>query len=139
MSVRVRFKFVLSISSDSNESKDLGMLTSEVVSDALNEGGAWKTVIEKETSDQLLNMPNIEEISFLAIRTTSIDPTLSPVDIIIKKDSTGGEEITISPLGPTSTNPKEGWMIITTSGVTAIYASNESTTTDMNITVFACG
>ena len=113
MAVRTRFKLVLSVSSSANEEKDLGYIQSEQFSDVFGEGGSWKTVVPVSTTDQQLNMPNIADVKLIAIRTTSVDPTLSPVTITIKKNSNTGEAIDIVPVGPTATTPKEGWLLLT--------------------------
>ena len=139
MAVRTRFKLVLSVSSSANEEKDLGYIQSEQFSDVFGEGGSWKTVVPVSTTDQQLNMPNIADVKLIAIRTTSVDPTLAPVTITIKKNSNTGEAIDIVPVGPTATTPKEGWLLLTTTGITAVYATNGSATTAMNVTVFCAG
>ena len=139
MSIRTRVKFEVSISSDSNEAKDLGYLKGETFTDFMGEGGAWKTVLPKSTTNMLVTMPNIAEVKILLIKVNSVDPTLTVPEITIRRNSNGAEEIKITPYGATSTSPKESWLFLTTSGLTSIYSTNPSSTTDVNLTIFMAG
>lgn len=135
MTVRVRYAITLGVSSTTAEEKDLGNGKFEVVDDQQGEGGAWKTTLPKNTSDFQLKLDNIDDACFLFLRTTSKDPTLDPVTITMKRNVIGGEAVPITPLGLA----KEGHLLMSTSGLTALYLTNPSTTTDMEVTVFVAG
>lgn len=137
MAVRLRFKISIGISSSDNEELDLSNFKTEVFSDTYGEGGCWKTLVPASSTDLQLTLPNFDEINFIAIRTTSLDPTLLPEEITIKFNGTGNDAIPIAPIGPTEDSPKEGWLLLSTSGLDSLYATNSSTTA-MNVTVFAC-
>lgn len=121
MAVRVRYSVKVQISSDpATEEKDLGNLSYEVCCDELGEGGVRKFVLAAGASDVALNLGNISSASFIALRTTAHDPTVDPVAITIKKNAIGGEAITVQPLPETA----EGHLLLASTGITALYASN---------------
>ena len=134
MAVRLRFSVATSISSTTAEEKDLGQSSFEVVSDAQGEGGNWKLTLPAGSADVQLQLGNISSLAFLAIRTNAKNPLDDPAAITLKKDSASGEPITIAPLPDT----KEGHLLLTTTGITALYLSN-SGTVDMEVTVAASG
>jgi hypothetical protein len=134
MTVRVRYRFVPQISSDALEARDLGNAFYEVVSDLMTEGGSWKAIVPAGSVNVEIPFPGITSASFLVVRTTSVDPTLPPTTITLRKNSTAGENIDITPFGN-----KEGLLVLTTSGITAVYASNASSSTDMQLTFFVAG
>ena len=135
MAARLRYILTIGISSSTAEDNDLGKGKADQVTDGYNEGGSWTTLVAKLTTDVQLQMPNIASVAFLAIRTVSRDTTLSPVQISIKRNSTLGEAIPITPL----TGTKEGIFMISTSGLTSLFATNASATTDMDVRVYALG
>lgn len=139
MALRTRFKIGVFISSTSNEEKDIADRTDELYSDVFEEGNTIAFVLAPSASDILITPPTLAEINFIAIKTVPNDPTLQPVAITIKLNSALGEEITITPVGPTPTTAKSGWLLLTTEGVTAIYASNPSADTAMKCTLFLAG
>lgn len=134
MSVRVRYAVAASVSSTSAEEKDLGNVKFEVVTDAETKGGSWKTVLLASAADVQLHLDTITTVQLLVIRTNAVDPNESPVGITIKRNSTGGETILIKPVG----DAKEGIMILSTDGLTSLYASNPGSV-DMNLTITAVG
>jgi hypothetical protein len=134
MAIRLRYKIELAVSSSSAEERDLGNASYEVVFDSQNEGGSWKTVLAAGSSDVELQLPNIADARFLAIRTAAQDSTLDPVEITIKINGTGNEERKITPTPGTN----EGFYLSTTDGVTSVHASNAGST-DMELIVFAAG
>lgn len=135
MSIRLRYKVGVTISSTEAEEKDLGNSLAEVVNSELNEGGTWKTVIGAAATDVPVQLGNVASVAFISIRTLSKDPTLPPEDIALKFNSTGATPLTISPIGATA---KEGNLVLTTSGLTSLYASNASSTV-MEILVSVAG
>lgn len=134
MTVRTRYKITAAISSTTAEERDLGNVTWEIANDIQNEGGAWKSVLAAGSSDILLNMGNVATARFVLIRINAKDPTQTPNEVVIKLNSTGGEEITIKPLEGAA----EGHFLIATDAVTALYASNPGATV-MEVTVVASG
>lgn len=134
MPIRLRQSNTIAISSGLKETKDLGNITWEVVTDGLNEGGVWKTVVLAGAVNTPLNIDNISTISFLAIKTTSRDPTRLPVALDFRRNAVDAEIFTIEPLPAT----KEGHFMITTNSMTALYVTN-SGAVDMEVIVVACG
>lgn len=133
---RIRYKLQISLSSTSAEEKDLGNGAFEVIEDGIGEVGAWKTTLAGLSSDVQIPLNNIATGRLLIIRTTSKDPTLDCPSITIKRNSSGGEALPIVPLA--TTKPKEGLFLMTTTGLTALYASNPASNT-VEITIFAAG
>lgn len=134
MAVRLRFSVTTAISSTTAEEKDLGYSQFEVVSDAQGEGGNWKTTLVAGATDVAIQLGNVSSVAFLAIRTNVKNPLDTPTAITVKKNSATGEPITVEPLPDT----KEGHMLLTTSGITALYLSNPGTV-DMEVTIAAAG
>lgn len=134
MTVRVRYAVAVSISSTSAEEKDLGNVKLETVTDVETKGGTWKTVLLAGATNVQLYLDNITTAQLLVIRTLSVDPNVAPVGINIKRNSTSGEAILIQPLG----DIKEGIFVITTDGLTSLYASN-SGAVDMNLVLSVAG
>lgn len=134
MAVRVRYALQASVSSTSAEEKDLGNVKFEVVTDVEKKGGSRKTELLASAADVPLQLDNITTVQLLIIRTTSLDPNQLPVGITIKRNSTSGETILIKPVG----DSKEGLLVITTDGLTSLFASNPGAV-DMNLTITTVG
>ena len=134
MTVRVRYKITVTVSSSSAEEKDLANPSWEVVCDSLGEGGSWKTVLPAGATDTRLYLGNVASAKLVLVRTNSKDPTQVLEDIVLKKNSTSGEEFIVTPL----TDAKEGHFLLSTSGITALYASNAGGA-DVEVTVCAAG
>ena len=120
MTVRVRYRIEAPISSSEDERKDLANPTWEVVTDELDEGGIRKFKLAASATDVQLAMGNVQEGKFIAIRTQAADENQDPVQVDIKKNGVGGEAWPIVPIGST----KEGHFLVSTTGVTALYATN---------------
>jgi hypothetical protein len=135
MTVRVVYTIAVAISSTSAGEKDLGNPSFKVTCDTQGEGGAQKTTLAAGATDVALSLGNISSAKFLLIKTNSKDPTLALPVISIKKDSTGGEALPVAPLS----GAKEAHMLLTTSGITALYATNPSSTVAVEVTVLAAG
>ena len=134
MSVRIRYKIEAAVSSSSSEEKDLGNLSFEVLSDAAGEGGVRKTLLAVGAADVSVGLNEIATATFILIRTNPHDQNDTPATIQIKKNGVGGEVTEVVPLN----GSKNGHMLLSTSGITALYASNPGTV-DMEITVMAVG
>lgn len=134
MSVRIRYRVEVVISSSSAEEKDLGNLKYEVVNDEQNEGGTWKTTLAAAAVNTQLQLGNVASAKFVMIRTASKDPTLSPVPVFVRLNSPSGEQIEVTPVGAA----KEGIQVLTSGGITALYASNPGSVA-MDVIVAAAG
>lgn len=133
MSVRGRVSITIAVSSSSAEEKDLGNGAYQVVTDTPNDGGSWKVKVPASTTNMQIPFAGIAEVAFVAFRTTSYDPTVPPIDLGFRKNSTSGELQTVSPI-----NNQEGWYLISTDTIEAMYVTN-SGATDMQVTIFAWG
>jgi hypothetical protein len=134
MPVRVRYKIQASVSSNSNEDRDLGNVAFEVLTDGLEDGGTWKTKLPAATTDTQVPLDSIASASVLIVRTNSKDPNDQPVAITLKLNSAASTAITIDPMP----NSLEGHMLLSTSGITAIYLANPGAV-DMEVTITAAG
>jgi hypothetical protein len=134
MSVRVRYQVTLSISSTSAEERDLGNVKWEIVTDKQGEGGSWKTLLEAGVTDVQIPMDSIADVRLIAIRTNAKDPNQLPNEIRIRRNLIGAEELPVVPLS----DAKEGHFLLSTEGLTALFASNPGSV-DMEITLLAVG
>lgn len=135
MAVRVRYNLKIQISSDpTTEDKDLGNASYEVVSDEYNEGGIREFVLAAAASDVPVAIGNIASGELFAIRTKAKDPLEDPVEITIKRNTVGNEALPVKPLSET----KEGHLLMSTSGLTALFASNPGAV-DMKVAVAVVG
>jgi len=135
MPVRVRYSIKAVISSTTAEEKDLGNQSWEVMTDTQGEGGAWKVLIPKTSTDLQVPLGSVAAAKLVVLRTLSKDPTLALPDITIKKNANNGEAIVIRPLG----DQKEGHFLLSTSGITALYVTNPSATVDVEMVVVVVG
>lgn len=134
MSVRIRYRIEASVSSTSAEEKDLGNVVYEVVNDQSGEGGVRKTLLVAGASDVSIMLNEVSTAKFFLIRTNAHDPTEALGAIEVKKNVIGGEVTTISPL----TGATEAHMLVATSGITDLFASNPGTV-DVDVTVMMVG
>jgi hypothetical protein len=134
MPVRVRYKIEVAISSTSAEEKDLGNVKWEIVTDKQGEGGGWKTLIAAGATDIQIPIDSIADVRLLVLRTTVKDPNQAPSDILIRRNLITAEQIQITPLQ----DIKEGHFLLSTEGLTALFASNPGAV-DMEMTILACG
>ncbi len=135
MSATIRVIWSIGISSSTAEENDLGKGKQEFVNSASNEGGTWLTQLATSATDVQLNLGNLASVKFLAIKTKAHDPTQTPSAITIKRNSNVGEAQTIDIL----TGGKEGIYMISTTGLTAVYATNLSGSVPMDVIVYAIG
>ena len=134
MTVRVRYKLEVAISSTNAEEKDLGNGKYEIVVDSQGEGGSRKLTLPAGAVDTPIQLGNVTTAKFLMIRTTPKNPNATPSVVKIKRDTVLGEEIAIQSL----TTSKEGYLVLTTDSMTALFASNPGTV-EMDLTVFVAG
>lgn len=134
MAIRVRYKISVAVSSTSAEEKDLANQSYEVVSDAYGEGGSVKVLVAAGATDLAIQFPQVAAASLIVVRTKAKDPMVSGIPLTFKKGSTLGEAIVVAPL----TGSKEGHLVLSTSGVTALYVSN-SGAVDMEVTLTLVG
>ena len=134
MNIRTRYQIGLAISSSYCEEKDLGNPFYEVVTDTKTKGGGWRTVVPASTTNLQLQMDNLTNVQFILIRITPVDPTLPPNAVSFMLNSTGNTPIVCQPVG----DIQQGHLLLTTTGITALYATN-SGTTDMAVSLFVSG
>jgi len=134
MSVRVRYGLSAAISSSSSESKDLGNGTFEVVDDTQGEGGSRKVTLVASVVDAPIAFCDVVNVKFLLIRITPKDPNNDCHEVKIRLNGIGADEISIKPLGTS----KEGYFLITTTGLVSLHATNTGAT-DMSLTLFVAG
>jgi hypothetical protein len=117
MSIRLRYKVSVAVSSSQAEENDLGDVNYEVVTDSPNEGGAWKTTLAAATT-MTLNLDDITTAKFLMLRMTPKDPTqvMTAVGLTIN----GVALPALYPIG----DMNESIFMMTTSGITAVVLAN---------------
>ena len=128
MAVRIRYKMEVAVSSTTAEEKDLGNVKYEVATDDHGEGGTRKTFLPSGATDVSLDMGNVADAKFVALRSNARDPTEPPGQIDLKLNNTGAVPLAIVPLGSES----EGHFLLSTTGLTGLFASNPGTV-DMEI------
>lgn len=134
MAVRARYKIEVALSSTTAEEKDLGNQTYLVVSDSLNEAGTRKVRLAAGVVDAVVSMNQISTASLLVVRTNAVNSNDTPTTIELKRNLTTAEVMPIVPLTGTS----EGHLLMSTSGITALYASNPGSI-DMELTLVLAG
>ena len=134
MSVRVRYSVQCAVSSTPAEERDLGNTNWQIVTDQEMKGGTWKTVLPAGSAGVQIQIDNISTIQLLIIRTVANNQNQQPGGIIVNINTPTGPQLLIQPLG----DAQEGHMLVSTDGVTALFASNPSTV-DMAMTVIAAG
>ena len=135
MTVRLRYKLDIAVSSNSNEDKDLGHPVSEVVVDSQGEGGVFKTTLPASATDQEIKLDNIADAKFLALRVATVSAQDTLPTISVKRNAVGGEAVDIAPLSGAS----EAHFLITTTGLTALYATNPDASVSVELTVVMAG
>lgn len=131
--MRLRYAVSIAISSTSAEERDLGNNEAEVKVDTIPEGGVQVVRLPASTTNAQVQHPQLAAGKFLYLRTCAEDPNATPVEITVRKNSTGGEAWNITPL-----DGKEGHFLVSTSGITALYLSNPGSVA-MRVTIGACG
>jgi hypothetical protein len=135
MTVRLVYTVTVTVSSTSSGEKDLGNVSYKVTCDTQGEGGSRKIVLAAGETNIEISLGNIMSAKFLLIRTNAKDPTLTLPTINVRKNAIGGEVIPVAPLS----GAKEAHLLLTTSGITSLYATNPSSTVDVEVTVLAAG
>lgn len=120
MALRVRTKIQVAISSSEQEERDLGYPLIDAVNDALGEGGTLKAHVAAGATLLQLPLGVVANGKFLFLRTEARDANETPVDLAFRKNSTTGEVITVSPMGDSG----YGVLLLSTTGITALYVSN---------------
>jgi len=133
MTIRVRYKAEVAVSTDSNEAKDLGNPKIEVVCDSQGEGFTGKTVVATGAVDMQVNLGNVAAVRLLLLRTLAHDPTEDPGELRFRRNGLAGEEISVIPLVGT----KEGILLLT-GPLSALYVSNPGTVV-MDVVAAAAG
>ena len=134
MTVRVRYTLELAVSSTTAEEKDLGNQAMQVIGDGSNEGGTRKVTIAATTSDVDVSMNQIADAKLIYVRTNAANSNDTPGTININLNATTNDDIAVVPLSGAS----EGHLLLSTTGVTALFASNPGSVA-MEVTVVAVG
>jgi hypothetical protein len=118
MAIRLRYKWSLAVSSSDAEENDLGNVKYEVVSDANNEGGIWKTTVAGGATVPL-NLDNIASAKLVMMRFTPKDPTQTMTPIVV---TLNGSIVlpAITPVG----DMDEALLVLTTQGITSVSVAN---------------
>jgi len=103
------------------------------VNDLEGEGGGWKTNLAASATDEQVELPNIADAKFLMVRITPKDPNDEPAQVSLKLNDVGNTPIPI-----VARAGKEGHFLLSTTGLTALYATNDGSI-DMSLTVFSAG
>lgn len=136
MTIRVRYRIELAVSSTDAEERDLGDVKIEVVDDTQGDGGVRKFKIPAGTTDLSISMGDITTARVVFLKTQPVDPNNVLPEVRIRKLAPpGGEQILINPLG----TAKEAHLLLITTGVSAIYVTNTSSTVDVYLTVGLVG
>jgi len=135
MSVRLRYKLDMAVSSTANEEKDLGHPICEVVVDSQGEGGVFKTKLAGGAVDQEIKLDNIASAKFLALRVTPVSENETMDSVKVRLNAIGGEEIEIKPLS----GAREAHFLISSAGITALYVTNVSSSVAVAVTVVMAG
>ncbi len=133
MSIRIRFKLAVAVSSSNKEENDLGNFKAEVVSDEPNEGGCWKTTVAAGAT-VTLDLDNITVASFLMLRATPKDPTetLTPVTLTLN----GGATFVMDPVG----TMQESYFLLTSSSITSVTLANaDAAAVDIDVVIGTAG
>lgn len=134
MAIRVRVQTGVHISSTSAEERDLGSVEVEAVCDTQKDGGSWKITLAAGATNVSAQLSELAECRVLHLRTRPVTATDTPGTVTVKRNGTGAEAWPVEPL-PTT---KQGLLMITTSGLTALYLTNPGTVA-MEVTVSAVG
>jgi hypothetical protein len=128
MGARVTFEVLVQISENTQELKELGKTAPwKGTSDLLDNGGTWRQRIIAGASNVAVDLNGLVNGRLLAIKTNQT--------ISFKKNSTGGEDWTIRPIG---TGALDGVFLATTDGITALYFSNAGSL-DAEVTISLAG
>lgn len=124
MTVRGRLNLVFSVSSQAQpEDKDLGNLKMELLVDAQDEGGGFKTIVPASSTNVELNFPEVDALRVIAIRTKAKVSTDTAVPLSFKLDDVGKDPFVVAP----PDDGKEGLFVLTTPGVSTIFCTNAGT------------
>lgn len=131
--MRLRFRQAVMCSTTSAEERDLGNRELDIIVDTLSEGGVMRFKLVAGVLNQNLQHPQVATAAYLFVCTAPVDPNATPGTINLRRNSPSGEEWPVAPV-----DGKEGCFQMSTSGLTALYASNPGTV-DMFVTVGMAG
>lgn len=133
MAIRLRYHIETSVSSSTADTKDLGNVCLDVLSDSPSEGGIWKTRVLK-TVTATLPLDSITSAVFLMLRIVAADPTetLAPVTITLNGTAT----LVLAPVG----SAKEANFLMSAGGLTSLTIANTDVdAVDVDITIGTAG
>ncbi len=134
MGIRVRYATQVSISSSTNEEKDIANASTAILDDSLIEAGSVKIKIAPLATDVAIQPSQVGNARFMFMRVYSVDPTLAPTPLNVKLNATGNTAIDVRPIGSQSEA-----VLLVTSPITAVYVSNPSATVEMYVQVYFAG
>ena len=120
MSVRLRYRIEVGLSSTNAEGNDLGHLISEVVADTQGKGGVFKTTIAVGGTNVQVCLDNIGHTCFLFLKTTTVDPTLALPPVTIRRNTNTAETIDMTPLD----GAREAHLVLLNSDLSALFVTN---------------
>lgn len=121
--MRARLKQSVALSSSTAEAGDLGAVAVDLTTDVLLEGGTQRVLVPAAAVDQPLQYGSVAQASLLHLMVEPRDKTLDFVEVLVKRNSTGGEAWPVCPLP----GQKRGVLCLSTRGLTAVYLSNPGT------------
>ncbi len=128
MSIRIKFDLDLSLSENTSGAEELGKSPPwSGVNDTMDDGGTFRRRFAGGVTDQLVDINGLTTCKFLAIKSSQ--------PITFKKNSSGGESTSITPLGFGAT---DGILIMTTDSITSLYVSNPGSLA-AEVTFYICG
>ncbi len=133
MTVRLRYKMEVSVSSTSAEDKDLGNVKVDVCADDTSEGGCWKTTVAAAATETL-DLDNIASATFLALRIAPKDPTQTMTAVTVTIN--GGAAFALLPVGAA----KEAHLMLSSTGITSVTVANtQPSAVALDVTVSVAG
>ena len=134
MTVRIRYKTEAVVSSSNAGEEDLGKPLAAITIDTQGKGGTWKTTLAPGAVDVQLLFPNVTNLRFIWLRSSPNDPTIPLTGLLMRRNSNLGEQWPLDPLP----GAKEAQWMLTTSGFTALFASNPGTAV-IDVTISIAG
>jgi len=132
--VRLRYSINAAISSSSREERDLGNGMFEVMADSEGEGASRKVTLPGSSVDVPISLCGIASSTFVLIQVEPKDPNELPVEVQFRLDAPTADPIRVLPVGA----GKKGYFLVTSPGITELYASNMGTI-DVSLTLYLAG
>ena len=131
--MRIRYEIQMGVSSTTAEEKDLGNQNPSAVVDTYREGGTMRFRIPANTLLVNVHHPQVAAGSFVYLRACATDPLDTPAELLVRRNSTGAEAWPL-----TAIDGKEAHLLMSTSGLTALFVSNPGSVS-MDVVATVCG